>query len=180
MKHACLLAFGLLLTLASCGGSEAPATDDTAPPPDATVLRVPTGIEDMEVPADNPITPEKVERIRGQMRRYGALALALPTMIPAPLPMRPMVVAAGAFRMGVVRFVAVIAAARAVRYFAIAYVAVNYGEAAVSYLNEYGAIAFVVFAALCVAVFVWKRFRAKIRPPGPIPAQLPEARGDTA
>jgi cytochrome c peroxidase len=61
MKHARLLAFGLLLSLASCGGSEAPATDDTAPPPDATVLRVPTGIEDMEVPADNPITPEKVE-----------------------------------------------------------------------------------------------------------------------
>lgn len=126
------------------------------------------------------LTPEKVERIRGQMRRYGALALALPTMIPAPLPMRPMVVAAGAFRMGVIRFVAVIAAARAVRYFMIAYVAVNYGEAAVSYLNESGAAVFGASVLVCAAVFVWGRFRAKLHPPVAIPAQLPEARGDAA
>lgn len=126
------------------------------------------------------LSPEKVERIRGQMQRYGALALALPTMIPAPLPMRPMVVAAGVFRMSVFRFAAVIAGARAVRYFAIAFVAVNYGDAAVSYLNEYGVAAFVASLVVCVAVIVWRRLRGKLEPPAAISAGIPEARGDTA
>jgi cytochrome c peroxidase len=64
MKHARLVVFGLLLMLAaSCGNSEAPKKDETAAPPPAapTVLKVQTGIEDMEVPADNPMTPEKIE-----------------------------------------------------------------------------------------------------------------------
>lgn len=61
MKDARLLAFGLLLALTSCGGSEAPSTNETAPPEASNVLKVPTGIEDMDVPADNPITPEKIE-----------------------------------------------------------------------------------------------------------------------
>ena len=62
MKFARILAFGSLLALASCAGSEPAKTDEPAPAPAApTVLKVPTGIEDMSVPADNPITPEKVE-----------------------------------------------------------------------------------------------------------------------
>jgi cytochrome c peroxidase len=61
MKVARILAFGALLVLTSCGGSE-PAKEAGAPPPaPPAVLKVPTGIEDMEVPPDNPITPEKVD-----------------------------------------------------------------------------------------------------------------------
>ena len=56
MKLARYIAFGLLMSLAACGGSE-----PTTPPDQPTELKVPTGIEDMIVPADNPITPEKVE-----------------------------------------------------------------------------------------------------------------------
>ena len=63
MKLARILAFGsLMLAFTSCGGSE--PDKEPAPPapaPEPTVLKVPTGIEDMTVPADNPITPEKVE-----------------------------------------------------------------------------------------------------------------------
>jgi cytochrome c peroxidase len=64
MKDARWLVLGLLLVLASCGGSEAPKKEEPAtppPPPAPTVLNVPTGIENMEVPADNAITPEKIE-----------------------------------------------------------------------------------------------------------------------
>jgi hypothetical protein len=82
--------------------------------------------------------------------------------------------------MGVVRFVAVIAAARAVRYFTIAFVALNYGEAAVSYLYEYGGVVFGLSVALCASVIFWRRFRAKLQSPTVIPARIPEARGDAA
>lgn len=64
MKLARMLAFGSLLVLASCASSEPAKTDEAAKPAEPaapTVLNVPTGIEDMKVPADNPITPEKVE-----------------------------------------------------------------------------------------------------------------------
>ena len=62
MKLARIFAFGSLLALTSCGGSEPAKTDEPPPPPaEPTVLKVPTGIEDMLVPPDNPITPEKVE-----------------------------------------------------------------------------------------------------------------------
>jgi cytochrome c peroxidase len=62
MKLARILAFVSLLVAMSCGGSEPAKKDEApAPPPAPTVLKVPTGIEDMSVPADNPITPEKVE-----------------------------------------------------------------------------------------------------------------------
>ena len=126
------------------------------------------------------LPPQKIERIRKQMERYGSLALALPTMIPAPLPMRPMVVAAGAFRMGVVRFAAVIAGARAVRYFGIAFVAVRYGEPAVEYLNEYGLAVFGVSVALFIAAILWRRLRRESLPAPLAAPELPEARGNIA
>lgn len=64
MKLARTLAFGSLLAFTSCGGSEPAKTEEPAKPAEPAapaVLNVPTGIEDMKVPPDNPITPEKVE-----------------------------------------------------------------------------------------------------------------------
>lgn len=61
MRLARMLAFGSLLALTACGGSEPAKKEEPAEPPAPTALKAPTGIEDMEVPADNPITPEKVE-----------------------------------------------------------------------------------------------------------------------
>jgi cytochrome c peroxidase len=62
MKLARILAFGSLLALTSCGGSEPAKEPAPTAPPEPTVLKVPTDIgEDMLVPPDNPITPEKIE-----------------------------------------------------------------------------------------------------------------------
>jgi len=64
MKPTRIIVLATLLALASCAGSEPAKKDEAPPPPPAappTDIKVPTGIEDMVVPADNPITPEKVE-----------------------------------------------------------------------------------------------------------------------
>jgi len=51
----------LLLGLAACSTNE-PAKDNAAPAaPAPTVLKVPTGLEDMEVPVSNKLTPAKIE-----------------------------------------------------------------------------------------------------------------------
>lgn len=104
------------------------------------------------------------EKMRRQIETYGALALILPTMLPLPLPMRPLVIAAGVFRMKPVRFLASIALARTVRYFGLAFASVHFGEAALTLLQQHALEAAVVLAALGVFSFVLYRGRTRPRP----------------
>ena len=62
MKCATVLMLELSLVLAACSNSEPAKKEEAAPPPPPkpTVLKVDTGIGPMEVPADNPITDDKV------------------------------------------------------------------------------------------------------------------------
>lgn len=106
----------------------------------------------------------KLETIRQQIGKYGALALALPTMLPLPLPMRPLVIGAGVFRMPISRFVVVIAGARAVRYLGIAFLALHYGESALSFLKQYGLVALACALGVGAVVFLIKCLLAR-RPP---------------
>ena len=57
----------------------------------------------------------RVEKIRGRFEKLDAFVLLLPTALPLPLPVRPLVIAAGVFRMNLWRFIGVIAFARGVR-----------------------------------------------------------------
>jgi hypothetical protein len=91
-----------------------------------------------------------------------------------------MVIAAGVFRMGAIRFAAVIAGARAVRYFSIAFLAVHYGEPAIAYLKQYGLAVSGVLAALFAAVVVWQKLRRATAPLSLFSSELPEAHGDIA
>ena len=65
MKPATIFVFGLLLLLASCSGSDAP-TEPAAPaaapaaPAPPSVTKEETAIQPMDVPGDNPSTPEKI------------------------------------------------------------------------------------------------------------------------
>jgi cytochrome c peroxidase len=59
MKLATALALSLVLVLAACTAAEPEKKDEAPPAP--TVLKVPTGIEDMEVPVSNEMTPAKIE-----------------------------------------------------------------------------------------------------------------------
>ena len=111
------------------------------------------------------VAPQKLEKVRLQLEKYDALALALPTMLPIPLPMRPLVIAAGVFGMGRGRFVAVIAGARSVRYLGIAILTVNYGESAFALLSQYGLFALLAGAGFGTTViwggYVYRRWRRK-------------------
>ena len=103
-----------------------------------------------------------IETMRRQVDKYDALVLLLPTMIPLPLPMKIFVMAAGVFEMKVYRFLGVIAFARVVRYFGIAYTARLYGNRTTELIAEnlpLGVSVAVVIIALFFAVNHWSTRR---------------------
>ena len=103
-----------------------------------------------------------IETMRHQVERYDALVLLLPTMLPLPLPMKIFVIAAGVFEMNAYRFLGVIAFARVVRYFGIAYAARLYGDETTTLMADnlpLGITIAVVIIILFVVVNRWSTRR---------------------
>lgn len=108
----------------------------------------------------------RIDSVFGLVRRYGALAVVVPAVLPPPFPLKIFVLSSGALGLPYSRFLAAILAGRAIRYFGEAYLAVRYGELATSYLRQNTRIVF--YAALAAAVVVagvalWRRAREKKR-----------------
>ncbi len=89
------------------------------------------------------------------MGRWGAALLIPVTMIPLPMPMKPVVLAAGIFQMPVVSFCLAIAFSRFVRYFGIVFLGMQYGERGLALALEnlhLAVLGCVVFVALFILV----------------------------
>lgn len=75
-------------------------------------------------------------RIRGWLDRNSFLAVAIPSILPPPMPFKAFIVAAGVFQVRMRVFVAALVAGRGFRYAAEGFLAVRYGEEAVRYISE--------------------------------------------
>lgn len=69
-------------------------------------------------------------------RRHGLLAVAVPSLLPPPVPFKPFVLAAGVAGVRPVDFLIAVGAGRGVRYFGEALLAVWYGERAAQFLRD--------------------------------------------
>ena len=102
-----------------------------------------------------------VERAAGLMRRYGALALIVPALLPPPAPFKIFVLMGGVANIPLPTFIWAIALGRGVRYFGEGILAVMYGKQALEYIHENGRTVALVLAALVVigtaAYYLWKR-----------------------
>ncbi|MGH9815543.1 MAG: YqaA family protein [Candidatus Acidiferrales bacterium] len=78
----------------------------------------------------------RAERIRGWLDRNSFLAVAIPSILPPPMPFKAFVVAAGVFQIRQRVFVAALVAGRGCRYFAEGILAVRYGADAVRFVAE--------------------------------------------
>ena len=99
-----------------------------------------------------------VERGLATVRRYGLLALLVPSMLPPPAPFKIFVILAGVVRIRPLSFVAAIGIGRGLRYLAEGLLAVWYGDMALRYINENGKMAALVAALLVLVAglaFVW-------------------------
>jgi membrane protein YqaA with SNARE-associated domain len=97
------------------------------------------------------------ERIRQWLDRNSFLAVAIPSILPPPMPFKAFIVAAGVFqvRMGV--FVAALVAGRGFRYFAEGFLAVRYGEDAARYISEHKLLFAAVMGAFIAASYLVSR-----------------------
>jgi membrane protein YqaA with SNARE-associated domain len=102
-----------------------------------------------------------VERATGVFRRYGVMAVLVPSLLPPPMPFKIFVLLAGVVGIPVRRFVAAIAIGRGARYTILGVLAVEYGEPALKYLRENGVtvalIAVGVLLAGFAAYLVWTK-----------------------
>jgi membrane protein YqaA with SNARE-associated domain len=82
---------------------------------------------------------ERVERTRVLFSRWGVLALAIPSMLPPPMPFKVFVLSSGVFAMPWRRFVVTLLVARGLRYSFWGVMGVLYGREALAILQRFDA-----------------------------------------
>jgi membrane protein YqaA with SNARE-associated domain len=102
-------------------------------------------------------------RIRAWFERYGLLTVFIPALSPIPMPMKIPVFCAGALEVQPRLFLAVVALARLIRYFALAYLGQRYGRYTLTYLRLHWPAVLVSVLGLCVIALVMLRGIARRR-----------------
>ncbi len=111
--------------------------------------------------------PHHLERAMATFRRYGLLAILIPSVLPPPTPFKIFVLAAGVAKVRPLDFIIAVAIGRGFRYFGEGLLAVYYGDHAADFLREN---AHTVGVAVAVAALVfgggWILWRRRSGPSG--------------
>jgi membrane protein YqaA with SNARE-associated domain len=107
-----------------------------------------------------------LKKVYALFERWGFSSIAVPALLPPPVPMVPFVLAAGAMQYSVRKFLAALTLGRAVRYTLLAFLAARYGRSMLRFISEHGnpvvlTIIGVIAAAAAIlfVVFLGKRQR---------------------
>ena len=93
---------------------------------------------------------EHVHRVERVYARFGILALAVPALLPPPMPFKIFVATAGALQFPRRRFLLTILIARSVRYYTEGILAVYYGERVLRFLRDNGLMIVTIAGGLCL------------------------------
>lgn len=100
--------------------------------------------------------PESIQRVERAYARFGVLAIAIPAILPPPLPFKIFVATAGTLEYPRWKFLVTVMIARSVRYYVEGILAVFYGRLVLLFLKDNGlAILSIVAAAAVVAFLVY-------------------------
>lgn len=106
-----------------------------------------------------------VDRVEAAYARFGFLALAVPALLPPPMPFKIFVATAGALEYPRWRFMTTIMLARTLRYFVGGVLAIYYGEQVIEFLQERGLQIVLVVVGACllgiIVYLIWTRLRGK-------------------
>jgi len=106
-----------------------------------------------------------VDRALAAFRRYGVMAVLIPSVLPPPAPFKVFVLMAGIADIRVAQFALAVGIGRGTRYFVEALLALWYGEQAIAFLHEHAATASLAAAGILAAAFagyiVWSRARRR-------------------
>ena len=106
------------------------------------------------------VSARTLKRVYGIFERWGFAAIAIPALLPPPMPLVPFVLAAGAMQYSVNKFLLAMTLGRIVRYLILAYLAARYGHKILPLLLQHGHPAVAALVGLAVtAVLVYFMFR---------------------
>jgi membrane protein YqaA with SNARE-associated domain len=109
-------------------------------------------------------------KLRNWFEKYGLLTVFVPAISPLPMPMKIPVFCAGALEVRPRSFLAVVALARVIRYFTLAYLGQRYGRYTVPFLRTHWLAVLIVIVVLCGMAIVLLRFVNRKQPE--IPEQV--------
>ena len=111
---------------------------------------------------------EHIQKVERAYARFGILALAVPALLPPPMPFKIFVATAGALQFPRRRFLITILLARSVRYYTEGVLAVYYGERVLRFLRDNGLMIVTAVFAVCLAALaiylLSNKGRAAVKP----------------
>ncbi|HVQ36332.1 MAG TPA: VTT domain-containing protein [Pyrinomonadaceae bacterium] len=101
-------------------------------------------------------SPENIQRVERAYARFGVLAIAIPAVLPPPLPFKIFVATAGTLGYPRWKFLVTVMIARSIRYYVEGILAVFYGDLVLSFLKANGWRILIVAAGVAlVGVLVY-------------------------
>jgi membrane protein YqaA with SNARE-associated domain len=108
-------------------------------------------------------TGDKIESAMRALQRNGVMAVLIPCLLPPPAPFKIFILLAGVVGISAVRLATAIAIGRSVRYLALGFLAVKFGDRATAYMREQGTVVSLAVVAVLAAGFagylLWSRRR---------------------
>ncbi len=100
--------------------------------------------------------PESIQRVERAYERFGVFAIAIPAMLPPPLPFKIFVATAGTLEYPRWKFLLTIMIARSFRYYVEGILAVFYGKKVLLFMKDNGlVIVSVVASAALIALLIY-------------------------
>jgi membrane protein YqaA with SNARE-associated domain len=121
----------------------------------------------------NRFSEKKRKRVMELIDRYDVLSVLVASLMPPPFPFKLFVVSAGVFRLSLLRFTIAIAVGRAVRYLLEGFLAVRFGDEAITIVQRYSTPISLAAIGLIIIVFIGRTLVRRAR--GPQPASSVES-----
>jgi len=98
--------------------------------------------------------PENIQRVERAYERFGVLAIAIPAILPPPLPFKIFVATAGTLEYPRWKFLLTVMIARSFRYYVEGILAVFYGQRVLLFMKDNGLVILSIVASLAIISLV--------------------------
>jgi membrane protein YqaA with SNARE-associated domain len=107
------------------------------------------------------LSAKSMKRVVKLFERWGFAAIAIPALLPPPMPLVPFLLAAGAMKYSAKKFLLAMALGRIARYSILAYLAARYGRKMLPFLLQHGhPVVAAVVGVVVSAVLIYLVYRA--------------------